>query len=97
MYTCVPTGVCAKQIDFDVEDGVVTGVHFTGGCPGNLEAVSRLVAGMPVKQVIETLSGIKCGNKPTSCPDQFARILKSVEDGTLEPAEPAGMALNPFA
>ena len=68
-------GTCSRQITFDVtEDNKVTGVKFIGGCSGNLQALSRLVEGMSVDEVIAKLKGIKCrGN--TSCRDQFATAL----------------------
>ncbi len=70
------SGVCASMIDFDVEDGRVKNVRFTGGCNGNSQGVARLVEGMPVEEVISRLEGVKCGFKSTSCPDQLAKALK---------------------
>lgn len=90
MHQYVPKGVCAKQISFSIEDGLLHDVRFAGGCPGNLEGISRLLEGMPVEAVIEKFSGITCGNKPTSCPDQLAKILAQVEAG--EHAHPPGAA-----
>ena len=71
-------GVCSKSIKFDVDGNIVKNVKFIGGCPGNLQAISRLVEGLSIDKIIEKLSGIKCGNRETSCPDQFAKALKSV-------------------
>jgi uncharacterized protein (TIGR03905 family) len=75
------SGVCASQIDFDIveEDGrqVVRNVKFTGGCNGNTQGVSALVDGMAAKDVVAKLSGIRCGYKTTSCPDQLAQALKT--------------------
>ena len=68
-------GVCSRQIDIDVEDGIVKSVKFTGGCSGNTQGVAALVKGLPVTEAIERLSGIKCGFKSTSCPDQLAIAL----------------------
>lgn len=79
METYQTAGVCAKQITFDVEDGILKNVHFVNGCPGNLAAISKLVEGMPVKEVIERLRGIRCGVKPTSCGDQLAQALEKLE------------------
>jgi uncharacterized protein (TIGR03905 family) len=76
MYTYAPQGTCSKQITFTLDNGIVTSVSFLGGCPGNLQGISRLVEGMKAADVIARLDGIKCGNKPTSCPDQFAKALK---------------------
>lgn len=70
------SGVCSSAIDFDVEDGRVKNVRFTGGCKGNTQGVSRLVEGMLVEEAISRLEGIKCGFKSTSCPDQLAKALK---------------------
>lgn len=73
-----PTGVCSTMIDLELEDGIIQSVRFTGGCNGNLQGISRLVEGMKVEDAIEKMRGIKCGFKPTSCPDQLAKALKSV-------------------
>ena len=69
-------GVCSSAIEFEVKDGKVTGVRFVGGCSGNTQGVARLVEGMDVHEAISRLEGIKCGFKPTSCPDQLAKALK---------------------
>lgn len=68
-------GVCSQAIEFEVKDGKVTGVQFIGGCSGNTQGIARLVEGMEVEEAIKRLSGIRCGFKPTSCPDQLARAL----------------------
>ena len=70
-------GVCSQLIDFQVKDGKLTQVQFTGGCHGNLQGIGRLVEGMPVEEGIRRLEGIQCGYKPTSCPDQLSRALKA--------------------
>ena len=69
-------GVCATSIEFDVEDDIITSLHFTGGCSGNLQGISQLVVGMKVNDVIAKLEGLHCGFKNTSCPDQLATALK---------------------
>lgn len=69
-------GVCSQRMLIDVEDGVVRSLQVLGGCNGNLQGISSLVAGMKVEEVIGRLSGIRCGGKPTSCPDQLARALR---------------------
>ena len=75
-------GTCSSQIDIVLdENDVVKSVKYTGGCNGNLQGISRLVAGKPAKEVIELLSGIRCGFKPTSCPDQLAQALKQATGG----------------
>ena len=68
-------GVCASEIDFEIENGLVKNVHFTDGCTGNLEAICKLVEGMPVVEVIEKLRGIVCQNG-TSCADQLVTALE---------------------
>lgn len=75
-YSYKPSSICAGQIDFDVQDGKVEKVRFYGGCPGNHIGIQNLVEGMPVDFVIDRLKGVKCGNRPTSCPDQLARALE---------------------
>lgn len=70
-----PQGVCSKQIVIDVEDGIVNNVKFIGGCSGNTQGVGALAKGMQVNKVIERLQGIRCGARPTSCPDQLAKAL----------------------
>ena len=82
MYEYKTTGTCSSKIVFDVyeEDGVkrVKDVQFVGGCHGNTQGISKLVEGMRVDEVISRLQGIKCGFKPTSCPDQLANALKGI-------------------
>lgn len=71
-----PSGVCSRQIEAEVEDGMIRSVAFTGGCHGNTQGLSALVAGMPVRVVIDRLRGIDCKGKGTSCPDQLAQALE---------------------
>ena len=70
-------GTCSQEIDIELKDGVIDSVSFTGGCNGNLQGVSALVKGMKPEEAISRLKGIRCGMKPTSCPDQLARALES--------------------
>ena len=74
----IPKGVCSNAIDIEVEDGIIRSVRFTGGCNGNLQGISRLVEGMKTEDAISRLRGIKCGFKSTSCPDQLAQALESL-------------------
>lgn len=74
-YQYKTMGTCSSRIDFDLEEGKIFNVAFTGGCNGNLKGISKLVEGMDADQVVEQLSGITCGFKPTSCPDQLARAI----------------------
>ncbi len=69
-------GVCSRQIDLDIENGIITGAKFMGGCSGNTQGVAALVIGMTVEEAIKRLRGIKCGPKATSCPDQLAIALE---------------------
>ena len=71
----IPTGVCARQISFDVENGKVKNVVFYGGCTGNTQGVSKLCEGRDIRELITLLEGIKCRNS-TSCPDQLSKALK---------------------
>ena len=75
--TFTPKGVCAIQIDFDLEDGKLYNVQFIGGCNGNLKAIGRLVEGKDAKEVAEILRGNTCGMKGTSCADQLAIAIES--------------------
>lgn len=72
-----PKGICAIGIDYEVVDGRVHGVKFTGGCDGNHKGITALIEGMPVDEAIERLSGITCGPRNTSCPDQLAKALSA--------------------
>lgn len=74
-YTYKTQGTCSRKITFDLEDGIVKNVNFEGGCNGNLKGISALVEGKSAEEVIKTVSGITCGFKSTSCPDQLARAL----------------------
>ena len=69
-------GTCSRQIDVDLEDGVVRSVSFTGGCHGNTQGIAALVRGMKAADAIARLEGIDCRGKGTSCPDQLAKALR---------------------
>ena len=75
-----PQGVCSRLMRIEVEDGAVRSLQVMGGCNGNLQGISKLVEGMKGEEVIARLEGIRCGFKPTSCPDQLAKALKSVQE-----------------
>jgi len=79
-YSVVPRGVCPKKIDFDLEGDVVKNVAFTGGCPGNLKAISKIIDGMKVEEIEKYFLGNTCGVKDTSCADQLARALRQKLD-----------------
>ena len=69
-------GVCSRQINVEVEDGIVKNVEFVGGCSGNTQGVARLAKGMKVKDVIKLLKDVDCGGRGTSCPAQLAKALE---------------------
>ena len=75
-YTYRTRGTCSSLIDFEINDGVVTDIRFTGGCNGNLKAISKLVNGWTAEQIDEKLRGNTCGRRPTSCADQLARAVR---------------------
>lgn len=77
-------GTCSRRILIDVEGDVIRSVQYEGGCAGNLTGISHLVAGMKVDDVIEKFSGIPCGFKNTSCPDQLAQALKQYKEENLK-------------
>ena len=79
-HTYKTKGTCSSQITFDLEGNTVRNVRFTGGCPGNLQAIPRLVEGMTVEQVAARCAGIRCGNKSTSCADQLAKAVRQAYD-----------------
>ena len=74
-FTYTTRGVCARAIDIAIEDGIISEVRYHGGCSGNTQGVAALVKGLSVTEAIERLSGIRCGFKSTSCPDQLAQAL----------------------
>lgn len=73
-------GTCSTQIDIVTDNGEIESVKFYGGCNGNLQGISKLVKGMNIDDAIAKLDGIKCGFKPTSCPDQLAQALKKLKE-----------------
>lgn len=83
-YTKNPRGVCSTAVTFDLDGDVVHNVEFTGGCSGNLRAVSKLVDGMTVEQIESKLKGNQCGRRPTSCADQFAILIRQAYEESKE-------------
>lgn len=69
-------GTCSQAIQLELDGDVIKSVEFVGGCSGNTQGVASLVQGMKAKEAIERLEGIRCGFKPTSCPDQLAKALR---------------------
>ena len=76
--------VCSRNIEFEIEDGIIRKVLFSGGCHGNLQGIKQLIKGMSMDDVISKLSGIKCGDKSTSCPDQLAKCLDEIKTNLLK-------------
>ncbi len=76
--TYLTRGVCSQMINIEMDGDIIKSVQFKGGCPGNLLGISKLVVGMHKDDVIAKLEGVRCGFKPTSCPDQLAQALKSL-------------------
>ena len=79
-YSYKTKGTCSSKITFDLEDNKIHNVQFTGGCSGNTQGVARLAEGMDVDELISRLQGIRCGSKPTSCPDQLAKALLAAKE-----------------
>lgn len=76
MHQYKTRGTCSSMITFDIEDGILKNVCFTGGCNGNLKGIAKLTEGMNAKEVAERIKGVKCGFKNTSCPDQLALAIE---------------------
>ena len=77
-YTFRPRGVCSQQMQVEVDDqGIIQELQVLGGCSGNLQGIAKLVQGMKAEDAIARMSGIKCGYKATSCPDQLSKTLKA--------------------
>lgn len=76
-FTYQTHGVCSRSIDITLDDdNVIREVVYHGGCSGNTQGVAALIVGMTADEAIRRLSGIKCGFKSTSCPDQLANALR---------------------
>lgn len=73
-------GTCAREIEFELEGGVIHNVKFMGGCNGNLKAISKLAEGQDAERIIKVLEGNTCGPRSTSCADQFAKALAEALD-----------------
>ena len=86
MYVYRTHGTCSQGIEIEMDGDIVKLVHFIGGCTGNTQGVARLVAGMNIDEVIARLKGIQCRGG-TSCPDQLARALMQIKDGTATVAK----------
>lgn len=80
-YSFQTENTCSKVIEFDLNDNIVTNVEFLGGgCPGNLQALPKLVDGMTVEEIENKIGGIICGRRETSCADQLAKAVRKAYD-----------------
>jgi len=70
-------GVCCKEIHLEIADGIVNEIKFSNGCDGNLKGIARLAKGRKAEELIPLISGINCGTRGTSCPDQLAEALRA--------------------
>ena len=82
-YDYKTKNTCSQMISLDLDGNVVKNVSFMGGCNGNLQGISRLVEGNTVEQIEQKLSGVRCGNRPTSCPDQLAKAVRAAYEAEL--------------
>ncbi len=78
-YVYRPKGVCSKEMRFEMEGDVIRKVTIVGGCPGNLLGISCMLENKRIEEVIQAFEGVRCGAKPTSCPDQIACALKDYQ------------------
>lgn len=76
MYSYKTKGTCSSKITFDLEDGKLKNVRFENGCNGNLQGIGRLTENMDAETIMNKLSGIRCADKETSCPDQLSKAIK---------------------
>lgn len=84
MYIYRTKGTCSRAIEIELDGDIVKSVRFQGGCHGNTQGVARLVQGKTVDEVYNLLSGIRCGFKDTSCPDQLAKAVIAARDAEKE-------------
>lgn len=81
-YKYKTSGTCAAIISFDINDDIITNIKFMGGCPGNLNALSKLLDGKSVDYIEDILAGNLCGNRGTSCADQLAKAVRKAYEET---------------
>ena len=81
-YRYRPSGVCSSEMIFDIDENthIINELKVINGCNGNLKGISSLVKGMKIEDVISKLSGITCGFRSTSCPDQISKALEQFLD-----------------
>ena len=73
----MPQGVCSKLMQIKIKDNIILDTEFIGGCSGNLSGIGMLVRGMNIEEVVKRISGLPCGSRPTSCPDQLSKALSA--------------------
>ena len=86
MHTYIPSGVCSRQIDVELDGDTIKSVQFTGGCDGNLKAISKLVAGQNVDDIVAMMEGHTCGRRSTSCVDQMTKAIREAQAKDAEQA-----------
>ena len=79
-FEYAPQGGCSRLMPFDIEDNKIHNLKVVGGCNGNLQGIGKLVEGMDIDEVISRVEGIRCGARPTSCPDQLSKALKQAKE-----------------
>lgn len=79
VYSYRTRGTCSRQIDVELDGDIIKSVQFYGGCSGNLQGISAIVRGKTIEEVEKAFSGIRCGMKPTSCPDQLVKALHAAK------------------
>lgn len=84
-YDYLTTNTCSSLISLDLDGNVVHNIKFIGGCNGNLKAISLLLEGRTVEEIESKLSGVLCGNRPTSCSDQLAKAARAAYNASLDP------------
>ena len=82
-YEYYPKGICPVKIEFDMDGDAVKNIVFTGGCNGNLKAISKIVDGWTADEIYDAFAGNTCGFKPTSCADQLATAVMKAKNGEL--------------
>lgn len=83
-YVYHPTGTCSRVMKITYENNRIVDLEVVGGCSGNLQGIKSLLIGMDFDEVEKRLSGIKCGMKPTSCPDQIAKAIHEIKENELK-------------
>lgn len=83
-YKYKTTGTCSVVISFDISGDIISNIKFMGGCPGNLNAISKLLDGKTVDYIESMLLGNECGRRGTSCADQLAKAVRQAYEETIK-------------